>query len=494
MRGVFVMDHLKKLVLLHSNDMHGDFLAETVDAELVGGVSMLSGYINQVREEEPNTLYCIAGDMVKGSVIDSEFQGLSTIDIMNALAPDIASLGNHEVDYGVAHLLFLEKCSNFPIVNANLRIKANHARMFEPCKVLYVDGMRILFIGILTEEVLDATKKETLVGSMIECSDMVEEIGKICNSYNALGIDFTVLLTHIGYEEDKKLAAMLDPSWGVDVIIGGHSHTLPEEPAYVNGIPIVQAGVGTDQIGRFDIMVDTKKRCIDSFTWKTIPIHPDHCPTDPKMDALISGYKETTDLKYDRVLTRLARKLTNPGRYQETEVGNLVADALKNSLGLDVMLVGSGTLRMPTFGSIVTFRDFVEMFAFDEPVHMVTVTGKQFKAMIQYMCRDEAWTEAHTEFYQLSEGLEIIYSKSKHAFDQFQYCGAPLLDDQRLTLGLQGYHFNNFEKIFHVSFEDLRANAAPRVISTSVNQVLEEYFISNQLLNGLVQGRLVVVD
>ena len=61
---------------------------------------MLSGYIESVRKEEPNTLYVIAGDMFRGSVIDSEYKGLSTIEIMNALAPDVVTIGNHEVDTG----------------------------------------------------------------------------------------------------------------------------------------------------------------------------------------------------------------------------------------------------------------------------------------------------------------------------------------------------------------------------------------------------------
>ena len=100
------MKHTKKLTLLHSNDMHGDFLEENVDSSLVGGVSLLSGYINKVRTEEENVIYAIAGDMFRGSIIDSEFQGISTIQIMNMLAPDVVTLGNHEVDYGVAHLLF----------------------------------------------------------------------------------------------------------------------------------------------------------------------------------------------------------------------------------------------------------------------------------------------------------------------------------------------------------------------------------------------------
>ncbi|MBQ4596751.1 MAG: bifunctional metallophosphatase/5'-nucleotidase, partial [Firmicutes bacterium] len=63
----------RKLVLLHSNDMHGDFLAEDVSEQLVGGVSMLSGYISKVKEEEDNVIYCVAGDMFRGSVIDSEY-------------------------------------------------------------------------------------------------------------------------------------------------------------------------------------------------------------------------------------------------------------------------------------------------------------------------------------------------------------------------------------------------------------------------------------
>ena len=122
------MANIKKLTILHSNDLHGDFLAEEVDAQLIGGVSMLSGYVGKVRREEKNAIYCIAGDMFRGSVIDSEFHGISTIEIMNMLAPDVVTVGNHEIDYGISHLLFLEKCAKFPIINANLYITTNHCQ------------------------------------------------------------------------------------------------------------------------------------------------------------------------------------------------------------------------------------------------------------------------------------------------------------------------------------------------------------------------------
>ena len=84
----------KEIIILHSNDMHGDFIAEIQGAEgkLIGGLGRLAGYLNKVRAETPNTLYVISGDMVQGSLIDSEYKGISTIEIMNYLAPDVVTL------------------------------------------------------------------------------------------------------------------------------------------------------------------------------------------------------------------------------------------------------------------------------------------------------------------------------------------------------------------------------------------------------------------
>lgn len=157
----------KKLTILHSNDLHGDFFADRVDEKLVGGVSMLSGYVSKVRREEKNVIYAIAGDMFRGSIIDSEYHGISTIEIMNMISPDIVTIGNHETDYGVGQLLFLEKCAKFPIVNANLHIKTNNARLFKPCHIFNMDGMKILFIGILTNEVISQTKNDGMIGIRI---------------------------------------------------------------------------------------------------------------------------------------------------------------------------------------------------------------------------------------------------------------------------------------------------------------------------------------
>ena len=298
--------------------------------------------------------------MFRGSIIDSEYLGLSTIDLMNSLSPDVTTVGNHEVDYGVAHLLFLEKCARFPIINANLFVTLNNARLFEPYLTLNVDGMQIMFIGILTEEVIASTKNEKVIGTFIDTVEAAKEVGIICDNYRTRKTDMVILLTHIGIEEDRKLARLLNPDWGVDLIIGGHSHTFMEAPEIVNGIPIVQVGRGTDQIGRFDIEYDTFWHKITGWTWGSVPINEKTAPTDEVMEGLLSHYKGETDAKYKRVITHFARKLTHPSRIQETEMGNLYADLVQWESSFDIMMFGSGAIRKEELGPIIEYQDMLE--------------------------------------------------------------------------------------------------------------------------------------
>jgi 5'-nucleotidase len=366
-------EKLKKFTILHSNDMHGDFLAEAKSGEgnLIGGLSLLSGYINKVRQTEKNTLYVISGDMLQGSMIDTEFKGLSTMEIMNYLAPDVVTLGNHELDYGFPHLLFLEKMANFPIVNANLYIKKYSKRLMNPYIILNVDGFDIMFIGIVTEEVLSALKLDTSIGTFVGLEDAAAEVGKICNTYKNEDIDLTILLTHIGFEEDKKLAAMLDPEWGVDIIIGGHSHTVLEQPAQVNNILISQAAVGTDQIGRFDITVDDDTNSIVEWKWQLVPISSQVATPDVELQNFINAYKEQVDRKYNRIVSRLSRKLIHPVREQETELGNLIADIFSEIDMIDVVLVGSGAIRGKELGPVVTLEDLKKIYPYDGALYKI---------------------------------------------------------------------------------------------------------------------------
>ena len=485
------MPKLNTLTLLHSNDLHGDFLSGEDNEQLLGGISMLSGYVSQVKAQEPNTIYCIAGDMLQGSLIDSEFKGISTIEIMNMLGPDVVSLGNHEIDYGLAHLLFLERCAKFPIVNANLFIKNPYTRLFNSHRIVEMDGMNILFIGIITQEIMSSIRLDNLLGSLIDVEDAAREVGSICNAYNNVDIDFTILLTHIGFEEDKRLAALLDPAWGVDVIIGGHSHTILEQPALVNDILIAQAGVGTAQVGRFDIVIDTDLNAVHSYTWQLVPVDSRHCPRDVQLEETIARFQQHVDEKYNCVLCRFPRALTHPSRYQETELGNLFSDAVCESLGADLVLFGSGAIRKEQAGPLFTRGDMLELTPFDDRLFLISATGAQLRRMLAHVLRDENLDGAHGEFYQFSEGLRVTWDRASRAFTRFEFEGQPLEDDRILRIGLQEYHYKNFDEFFGLPRTEL-ADGKGIVAATSLLDVLEEYLSSHHQPDGKVEGRLVV--
>ena len=484
------MKHLKKLTLLHSNDMHGDFMAQEVDKELIGGVSRLSGYIQRARKEDENVLYVIAGDMFRGSLIDSEFKGLSTIEIVNLLAPDVVTLGNHEVDYGLAHLLFIEKCAKFPIINANMYIRSNHRRLFNSHRILEIDGMKILFIGVLTEAVMYATKRDKLIGALVNVEEAAAEVGKICNAYRTEDIDFTVLLTHIGIDADKELAARLDPEWGVDLIVGGHSHTYMEEPVIVAGIPIVQAASGTAQIGRFDILVDMDNNCIDSYQWQLVPITDSTCPRDYPLEKVLDHYKAITDQKYQRIVTRFADCYTHPDRYRETMLGKLLADAFKDVLGVDIMLLGSGSIRREDLGPIVTYQDLLEVMPYNESVYQLVVTGSQLRHMLEKVL--SRYKNRDGEGYQLSRGFRVEYALDTGELISMSLNGYEVQDDDRLKVGLQDFHVTNIKEFMDVTLEELSSIRRPKVISTSVTDVVQEYFSNQELVRASSEHRLVL--
>ena len=486
-------NEITKLTILHSNDMHGDFLPKKIGPHEVGGLPRLSGYIKKMREEKENVLYAIAGDMFRGSIIDSEYLGLSTIDLMNILRPDVTTVGNHEVDYGLAHLLFLEKCARFPIINANLFVTMNGARLFMPYLNIDVGGMRILFIGILTEEILASTKQEKIIGTFIDLKEAAREIGVICDNYRTVKTDLTVLLTHIGFEMDQKLAETLDPDWGVNLIIGGHSHTFMRQPTVVNGIPIVQVGTGTRVIGQFDLQYDREKKELLDLRWRCVPINEETAPKDEVMEDLLDSYRSETDKKYKRVVCHWARKLTHPKREQETEMGNLYADAIQTDSSFDIMMVGSGSIRKKELGPVLEYQDMVENTPFDDAIWMFEVTGEQFRRIVKHLMRDDTW-KGETEFYQFSQGVRILYNRTTKELLELKFRGEDVTDDMRLKLALQNYHYKNFDAFMGVPLEEVRQNMRPRVVATSFNNIMEEYFLTHDNLDAHVEGRIEVID
>lgn len=135
------------------------------------------------------------------------------------------------------------------------------------------------------------------------------------------------------------------------------------------------------------------------------------------------------------------------------------------------MMLGSGSIRSYDLGPIVDLGGLSETFPYDDGIYMIKLTGAMLKRVAAHLLRDEAFL-GHTEFYQFSAGVEIVYSMSEKRVDYFGFNGKPLEDEQVFTVGLQQFHFSNLEAFLGIGFAEIHTLQKPRVISTSCLDIL----------------------
>jgi 5'-nucleotidase/UDP-sugar diphosphatase len=359
--------------------------------------------------------------------------------------------------------------------------------------ILKKAGFDVLFTGIITEKVMDSLKQDELISSFVTLEEASREVEKICNLYKNDDIDLTVILTHVGFESDLELAKLIAPEAGVDIIIGGHSHTILEQPAVVNGILIVQAGVGTDQIGRLDIVVDDDSNKIVDYTWRLIPIDNNLAKSDPKLDRFISGFQDAVDFKYKAIAGKFAVPLTHPNREVETSLGNLVADAFAQRAECDVALVGSGSIRSKELGPIVTLKDLHSCFPFDDSLSRYMITGFQLRTIFSHIMR-AGNRNGEGECFQVNSAVKAVYDEKQKELLSLIVKGSEVLPDTFYTVCLQGYHFNNSTANLNLSHEQLSQACNPKLVSTSAQDIIIGYVQNNQNIKKQVEGRITYLQ
>ncbi|MBQ3241482.1 MAG: 5'-nucleotidase C-terminal domain-containing protein, partial [Oscillospiraceae bacterium] len=185
----------------------------------------------------------------------------------------------------------------------------------------------------------------------------------------------------------------------------------------------------------------------------------------------------------------LADKYTHPKREEETSLGRLFSDAFKDSLGLDIMMVGSGSIRAPEMGPIVMLEDLLQVFPYSDEVYRITVTGEQLKRMIRYSLRTGA-LQGLTEFYQYSRGFEIYFDYENQQLEKLVLDGEEIRDDKFYAVGITSFHYENLPEFLNISYEELKKNKEPKVVATKSVDVLEEYFCKHELIKAATDQRL----
>ncbi|HEU4766128.1 MAG TPA: 5'-nucleotidase C-terminal domain-containing protein [Pyrinomonadaceae bacterium] len=365
-----------KVTLLQVNDV---YQFSPVDRGTSGGLARVLTLTKSIRQENPNTLFMMAGDTISPSVESITYKGSQMIDAWNAVGLDYATFGNHEFDFGPDVLRDRIKESKFGWVAANV-IDTKTGKTFgdvPPYVIREFSGVKVGIFGL----VLPETKSTSRPGPDVEFRNPCEIAKQMVSEIRGQGAKVIVALTHLSMREDKEVARCAD----VDVIIGGHEHTLLE--SHAGRAPIFKMTADARELGQIDLNISQATGELESIDWKVIPV-----------DSKITEAPEFAAIyrKYANLLAELGKPVgrssvvldarSAENRTRETNVGNLVADSFRKALVADVGLMNGGSIRADELipAGRITVRDVLSILPFKNKLVKIEVTGATLRAALEH--------------------------------------------------------------------------------------------------------------
>jgi 2',3'-cyclic-nucleotide 2'-phosphodiesterase (5'-nucleotidase family) len=390
------------LKILYVNDFHGfaePYKATANDAPL-GGIAYLAGAVDRARHNQPSLLLA-GGDMIQGNAWANLFRGKSSIDVMNAMKFDAMVVGNHEFDFGPKVLKERMAQARFPFLGANVK----GLPALKPYVVKNLQGVKIAIIGVVTPETPVATHPRNVAGLTFSTPESAVRKGLLELKGRA---DIIIVLSHCGFQADKELAARVP---GIDVIVGGHSHTKILQPELVGQTIIVQAWEHAKALGVLNLQVKDGK--VVGFDGALQEISPATGAANCQVQDIVARYGRQVDSLLQRAIGETQVDLD--GKYvreRETNLGDFIADVMRQTAGAEVTIINGGTIRTSITQGKIQVKDIYNVLPFDNYLVAISLTGAQLQAALEHgVARLQ---EPSGSFPQVS-GLTFTYSRSAPA-------------------------------------------------------------------------------
>jgi len=480
------------LRILHLNDFHG-FAEPNKSAgnpERLGGIAYLAGEVNRLRSERP-TLLLAAGDMIQGNPWANLFEGKSTIEVMNAMQFSAMVLGNHEFDFGQEVLKKRLEEARFPVLAANVQGLTG----IKPYVIKELSGLKIAIIGLVTENTPTATHPKNVKGLIfVSPVDSAKQVLKELDPKP----DLVIVLAHLGLPAERRLAKALKE---IQVIVGGHTHSRIDTPIKVNETVIVQAWEHGKVLGLLDLTVQDGK--VIHYEGKLIPIQPDRLPPDPAVAKIVDNYQNQVTALLNEVIGETQVDLQATGaRNGETNLGDLVADILREDTKADVALINGGGLRTDILKGPIRMKDLLSVLPFRNFPMVIKVTGKELKAILEHGLSDLSGSGG--QFPQIS-GMRVHYNSTLptgHRITGLWIQEKPvdpegwykLATHDFLTAGGDGYAV--FVKI--LASQKGYAAKSPRVVlfdsGREIRSLVAGYIKEKKIISPSVEGRIKKIE
>lgn len=468
----------EQVTILHFNDYHGHALIP--EEGKPGGLARLAGTIEAIRAENAargaTTLVLVAGDVLQGTPLATVFRGEVDFKALNAMGVDAMAVGNHEFDFGMPNLHRLIEIADFPVISANIVRKVDGSQVF-PGTVRFMAGDEMIVVfGLTTPETRVTTKPSNVAN--LDFEDPVEVATTLTRRITHTQDRVAVALTHLGYDEDLKLGAAVP---ALDVIVGGHSHTeVPVAQRAGNAI-VVQAKSYGEFLGRLDLTVDDGR--VTDYEYRLVPMDAT-APENAQVEAIVEQYAAQLEEAMKRVVGHTTVFLDGERehvRSGETNLGNVITDAMRVVSGAPIALQNGGGIRASIEAGDITLADILTVLPFGNEVATVELTGAQLREILQ---RSISEPRPHGGFLQVS-GLKITVDPGDQIAEVL--VGNEALDDAKTYLVAT----NAFLMEGGDGYETFTEGKNQYYVGTKLDTAFVQYLTDQGTISPQVEGRIV---
>lgn len=484
------------LSLLHTNDTHA----------YVEQFPRLITAVNELRAQKENSLLLNAGDVFSGTLYFRQYLGLADLYFMNQLGFDAMTLGNHEFDKDSATLANFIKQAKFPIVSSNVNMTndpdlgplfndsiggTNEQGEIFPAIIKQVDGEEVGIFGLTTEDTAFLANP----GDDVVFEDAIAKANETVEMLEAQGVDKIIALSHLGYQPDVELAGQVD---GIDVIVGGHSHTMLTKPVLVEKEEptlIVQANEYLKYLGVLDLTFD-ENGVISDYAGELKDLSK--FAEDAAAKAKVEEYKvPLTELQKQVVgsTTVALNGVRDDVRSKETNLGNLITDGMvakaNEYIPTYIAMQNGGGIRASIDQGDITLGEVLTVLPFGNNLVTLDLTGEEILAALEHSVS----APGAGGFMQVA-GLKFKYDVAKPVGERVWYVEA---------MTANGYEELQLDKTYRVATNAFTADGGDgyTMFKTAKDQgrITELYFVDFEVFTSylekhnpvspVVEGRIV---
>lgn len=393
----------KDLMILFTSDVHC-------------GIDQGFGYVGlaAIRDYYAKDNYVLLvdnGDAIQGEPVGTMTRGSAIIDLMNALKYDVATIGNHEFDYGMDTFMELSKKASFPYISANFT--HNDELVFAPYQIFDLDGVKVAFVGVTTPTTFTSSTPtyfqdengNYVYGFMEDESGakLYEAVQKAVDDARDEGARYVICLSHLGIEASASpwmSSELLANTTGIDALLDGHSHSILESEMVRNkeGHEVPEAACGTklQAVGYCKISAEDGSVKTGLLQWKAEVSAPELLGLSNEMSAPLEAATAALNESLAKVVARTQVDLiiTDPAtdvrviRNLETNLGDLCADAYRAMSGADIALVNGGGIRQDIPAGDITMEQIYKVHPFGNKLCVAEATGQEILDALEWTSRN----------------------------------------------------------------------------------------------------------